>query len=218
MSKEINNKLEEQGVVFVDIDRSYISEETVIGENTVIYPDVHIEGKCVIGKDCKILPGSFLIDATIGDNTTIISSRIVESRVDNNVIVGPNSHLRGNTHIFDDCRIGNFVEMKNVNFGKGSKCAHLTYLGDANIGERVNVGCGVITANYDGKNKNHTEVGDDTFIGSNVTLIAPITIGSKVLLAAGSTINQEVLDGEMGIARSRQQNKEGYGYKYLNKE
>ena len=134
-----------------------------------------------------------------------------------NTTVGPFAHLRNHTVVHENCRIGNFVEFKNCNFGNGSKCAHLTYLGDCEVGEHVNIGCGVVTVNYDGKNKYKTIIGDHAFIGSNVNIIAPVTIGHHALLAAGSTITEDVEDGAMGIARSRQTNKEDYGTKYLNK-
>ena len=134
-----------------------------------------------------------------------------------NSTVGPFAHLRNHTVVHENCRIGNFVEFKNCNFGNGSKCAHLTYLGDCEVGEHVNIGCGVVTVNYDGKNKFRTKIGDHAFIGSNVNIIAPVTIGHHALLAAGSTITEDVEDGAMGIARSRQTNKENFGTKYLNK-
>jgi bifunctional UDP-N-acetylglucosamine pyrophosphorylase/glucosamine-1-phosphate N-acetyltransferase len=117
----------------------------------------------------------------------------------------------------EDCRIGNFVEFKKTQFGNNSKCAHLTYVGDATVGENVNFGCGVVTVNYDGKNKFRTVIKDGAFIGSNCNLIAPVTIGENALLAAGSTITNDVEDGDMGIARNRQENRIGYGTKYKNK-
>ena len=136
--------------------------------------------------------------------------------VDDNQI-GPNAHLRNGCHIGNNCRIGNYVEMKNTFFGDGSKCAHLTYVGDATVGKKCNFGCGVVTVNYDGKHKFHTTIGDNCFIGSNVNIIAPVTVGDNSVLAAGSTITKDVLEGEMAIGRVRQENKPEYGFKYLRK-
>ncbi|MDY6063209.1 MAG: hypothetical protein SPI53_05430 [Erysipelotrichaceae bacterium] len=215
---EINNIWETRGVIFVDKSRTYISDDAIIGEGTVLYPDVYLEGKCVIGKNCQILPGSFLVNATIGNDTKIISSRITDSSVGDHCSVGPNSHLRLNTKVMNECRIGNFVEFKNTEFGNQSRCAHLTYLGDSVVGEDVNIGCGVVTVNYDGVNKHKTIIQDHAFVGSNSNLIAPLTIGKYGLVAAGSTINKDIEDGDMAIARSRQEYKKAFGYKYIKKE
>lgn len=212
-----NEKLLKQGVYVMDINNTYIDEDCTIGEGSTIYPNVWIEKGTIIGKNATILPNSFLSNATIEDNVTIDSSKIVDSIVGVDSVVGPMSHLRGHTHIKGNARIGNFVEMKNTNFGLGSKCAHLTYLGDSDVGEKVNFGCGVVTVNYDGKNKFRTVVGDGAFVGSNVNLIAPVTIGKNALLAAGSTINKDVEDGAMGIARPFQENKPEKGNQYKNK-
>ena len=210
-------RLIDQKVEFIDAQRVSIGEDVEIGEGSVIYPNVTLLGHTKIGKNCKILPNCFFENATIGDNVTIDSTKISDSEVMENSTVGPFAHLRNHTVVHEKCRIGNFVEFKNCNFGNGSKCAHLTYLGDCEVGEHVNIGCGVVTVNYDGKNKFRTKIGDHAFIGSNVNIIAPVTIGHHALLAAGSTITEDVEDGAMGIARSRQTNKENFGTKYLNK-
>lgn len=207
----------EKNVQFIDASRVTISDEVEIGEGTIIYPNVTLLGKTTIGKNCKILPNCFFENATIGDEVMIDSSKIADSEVMKGSTVGPFAHLRNHTVVHENCRIGNFVEFKNCNFGDGSKCAHLTYLGDSDVGKCVNIGCGVVTVNYDGKHKFRTTIGDHAFIGSNVNIIAPVTIGHHALLAAGSTITEDVADGAMGIARSRQTNKEDFGTKYLNK-
>ena len=217
MKRHVNEAHMRAGVTIIDPDNTYIDVDAVIGEDTVIYPNVHIQGKTVIGKNTVILPNSFLRNAVIGDDVTIDSSKIVESSVGNRSTVGPMSHLRNNTEICEDCRIGNFVEFKNSHFGDGSKCAHLTYIGDSDFGKKMNVGCGVVTVNYDGKHKFRTTVHDGAFIGSNCNLIAPVTIGENALLAAGSTITDSVDDGDMGIARARQSIKKGFGTTYKNK-
>ena len=206
------------GVNLFDLENTYIGPEVVIEKNATIYPNVHLEGHTVIKANATISANSYLKDAYIGENTTVLSSRITDSKVGNNVTCGPNSHLRMHTEVGDNVRIGNFVEFKNTKFGYKSRCAHLTYLGDSIVGEDVNIGCGVITANYDGKHKFQTVIGDHSFIGSNSNLIAPVKIGANVLVAAGSTITQDVEDGDMAIARAYQTNKKGRGYTYIHKE
>lgn len=217
LKRYVNNKHMLNGVTIVDPENTYIDVDVVVGEDTIIYPNVHIQGESVIGKNTEILPNSFLRNAIIGDHVVIDSSKIVESKVGSHTTVGPMSHLRNRTEIAQDCRIGNFVEFKNSYFGEGSKCAHLTYIGDSDFGKKINVGCGVVTVNYDGKNKFRTTVKDGAFIGSNCNLIAPVTVGENVLLAAGSTITDSVDDGDMAIARSRQSIKKGFGTTYKNK-
>ena len=189
-----------EGVTIIDPDTVYIDVGVKIGKDTVIYPNVILQGDTVIGERVTILSNSFLRNAKIADDVSIDSSKIVESSVGARTTIGPMSHLRNHTEIAEDCRIGNFVEFKNSHFGTGSKCAHLTYVGDADVGSGVNFGCGVVTVNYDGKNKYRTVIRDGAFIGSNCNLIAPVTIGENALLAAGSTITDSVADGDMGIA------------------
>ena len=206
------------GVTIIDPDSTYISTDAVLSIDTIIYPNVRIEGKTVIGQNNVIEEASCIINSKIGDNNHIIASRITDSEVGSNVTVGPNAHLRNNCKIGDNCRIGNYVEMKNTIFGKGSKCAHLTYVGDSTVGQNCNFGCGVVTVNYDGKNKHRCTIGNHVFVGSNVNLIAPVTIGDYAVLAAGSTVTDDVEEKDMAIARCRQQVKKGYGFKYLNKQ
>ena len=212
-----NEQLMMQGVHIIDPNNTYIADEVIIGEGSIIHPNVTMTGKTVIGKHCQILTGSNLINAVLGDSVIIDSSKIEDSEVGSKTRVGPYSHLRNYTKIDENVRIGNFVEFKNSNFGKGSKCAHLTYIGDSDVGKDVNIGCGVVTVNYDGAHKFRTVIKDGAFIGSNVNLIAPVTVGKKALLAAGSTITEDVEDGAMGIARSHQCNKADFGLKYLDK-
>jgi len=217
LQKRINAGWMKNGVTIVDWETTRIGPDVVIGEDTFIHPGSSILGATKIGVGNTIFPGCWLENAVIGDHNEILSSRITDSQIKDNIHLGPYAHLRNHCVIESDCRIGNFVEMKNTKLGKGTKCAHLTYLGDSEVGERVNFGCGVVTVNYDGKNKFKTVIGDDSFIGSNVNLIAPVTIGKRAVLAAGSTVNSDVGDGEMAIARNRQTNKPGYGEKYLKK-
>ena len=217
LQRKTNEKHMLNGVTIIDPEHTYIDVDVEIGQDSVIYPNVHIQGVSKIGSKVEILPNSFLRNVRIEDNCVIDSSKIVESTVGKGTTIGPMSHLRNNTEICENVRIGNFVEFKNSHFGDGSKCAHLTYIGDSDFGKKINVGCGVVTVNYDGKHKFRTTVKDGAFIGSNCNLIAPVTIGENALLAAGSTITDSVEDGDMGIARARQTNKEGFGTKYKNK-
>ena len=193
MKLSINEHHMEQGVTIVDKNNTYIGPDVVIGAGTIIYPNTVIEGKVQIGTNCRI-ESSYIRDSIIGDNVT----------------VGPFAHIRNESIVGDNVRVGNFVEIKKSTLSKGVKSAHLTYLGDSEIGENTNIGCGTITVNYDGKNKHKTIVGKNSFIGSNVNLIAPITIGDNATLAAGSTINEDVPNDSLAVARERQTTKVGY--------
>ena len=218
LMNKINQELMAKGVTLIDPEHTYLSKDTEVGSDTIIYPGVVTEGKVVIGKGCVITSGSYLKDVVLGDEVHIDASRITDSEVGNKTTIGPNSHLRNGCKIGEECRIGNFVELKNTSFGYNTKCAHLTYVGDAEVGSKVNFGCGVVTVNYDGKNKFKTIIEDGAFIGSNVNIIAPVHVGKHVVLAAGSTITDDVKEGDMAIARPRQEVIEGYGEKYLSKE
>ena len=218
LQNRINNYWLSHGVTLMEPETTYISPETVIGEDTIIYGNVRIEGKTVIGTDNVITEGTYLNNAVIGNGNNIKSSYVTDSEMEDDIKLGPWAQLRNGCHIGSNARIGNFVEMKNTKFGNGSKCAHLTYVGDCEVGENVNFGCGVVTVNYDGKHKFKTIIGNGCFIGSNVNLIAPITVGDNAVIAAGSTVNHDVEAGDMAIARSRQENKPGYGLRYKNKK
>ena len=217
LQNRINTEWMKQGVTFIDPTSTYVEEDVVIGEDTILYPNVYLQKGTIIGRSNTILPQTLIVSSMIGDFNTIDSSRITDSRIDDHVKIGPFAHLRNGTVIESKNRIGNFVEFKNSRIGYDSRCAHLTYIGDADIGSKVNLGCGVVTVNYDGKNKFKTIIKDGAFIGSNVNLIAPITIGKDAVVAAGTTANLDVEDGEMAIARTRQVNKVNYGFKYKNK-
>lgn len=184
-----------------------ISDEVEFGENVVIRPNTIISGKCKIGNNVVLGPNTEIINSNIGNNSKVFHSLISNSKIGNNVNVGPFAHLRNNVVIDDDVRIGNYVEIKNSTISKDSKISHLSYIGDSEIGENVNIGAGVITANYDGKNKNKTIVKDNSFIGSNSTLIAPIVVEKNSLVAAGSTLTDDVPSNTLAIARSYQVNK-----------
>lgn len=218
MQKRINEHWMEEGVTLINPDSTYIGPDVILGKDVTLYPNVYLEGNTVIHDGTTILPQSFLVNAVIGKNCTVDSSRITDSIIHDEVKIGPYAHLRMNCEVDSKNRIGNFVEFKNTKFGFDSRCAHLTYLGDSEVGSKVNIGCGVITVNYDGKNKFHTVIKDGSFIGSNVNLIAPVTVGENAVVAAGSTATKDVPDGDMAIGRVRQENKPGYGLVYKNKE
>ena len=209
---------EANGVILLDRDRTFIGPDARIEDGVIIEGDTHIYGDTLILKGTKITSGSYIEDSEIGNDDVIISSRIIDSKVHDRNTIGPYAHLRMHTEVFNDTRIGNFVEFKNTRFDDGSRCAHLTYLGDCTVGKDVNIGCGVVTVNYDGKHKNHTYIADHAFIGSNANLVAPITIGEYALVAAGSTVTKDVPDKDMAIARPFETYKKGYGYTYIKKE
>lgn len=198
------------GVTIIDPTNTYIGRDVIIGQDTIIEPGCIIKGKTVIGNNCHIGPYCEFTNATIKDNVEIKFSVISDSVIENGVDIGPYARLRTNCHILENVHMGNFVEMKKAVFGKGSKAAHLTYIGDAEVGSDVNIGCGTITVNYDGKNKSLTKIEDNAFIGCNSNLVAPVTVKENAFIAAGSTITQDVEKDAMGIARARQVNKEGY--------
>lgn len=206
----INEKWMKRGVILIDPTTIYIGPDVVLEKGTIIEPGCYLYGKTHIGPNNHIGPSSYLENVIVGEDNEITFSHLVDTVIGNRNQIGPYFRSRGNTKIGNDTKVGNFVEFKSVEFGDGSKSAHLTYLGDADIGENVNVGCGVITANYDGKEKHHTKIGKDAFVGSNSTLIAPVEVGANALVAAGSTINEDVPANALGIARERQTNKEGY--------
>ena len=218
MQMRINEKHMIDGVCMIDPNNTYIGFDVEIGKNTTIYPNVHLKGTTNIKNDTIIMSNSYLENAIIGENCTIDSSRITDSEIKDDVTVGPFAHIRMHSEVDSKVRLGNFVELKNTKLGYDSRCAHLTYLGDSEIGSKVNIGCGVVTVNYDGKHKFKTIVKDGAFIGSNVNLIAPVTVGENAVVAAGSTCTADVEDKAMAIARARQINKEGYGQKYKDKE
>lgn len=198
------------GVTIIDPTNTYISADAKIGRDTVLQPGTMIEGNTVIGDGCTIGPNSQIVNSVIGDQTTIHSSVVLESKIGAETSVGPFAHIRPETDLGNNVRIGNFVEVKKSTFGDGSKAAHLSYIGDADVGSAVNFGCGTIVVNYDGKKKHQTIVEDDAFIGCNSNLIAPVTVGKGSYVAAGSTISKDVPKDSLAIGRARQENKEGY--------
>lgn len=216
MKQRINESHMRNGVTIIDPSNTYIGCDCVIGEDTVILPGTILTGKTIIGSECVIGPNTEINDCQIGNNTTIKQSVVLNSSIGSSVAIGPFAHIRPDSQIEENVKIGNFVEIKKSLMKQGAKASHLTYLGDAQIGEKVNIGCGTITVNYDGKNKFQTIIEDGAFIGCNSNLIAPVTIEKNAYVAAGSTITENVPPSSLAIARARQVNKEGYVEK-LNK-
>ena len=210
MRARINERHMRNGVTIINPESTHISSEAVIGSDTIIQPGTVIEGATVIGEDCIIGPNSHLVNATVGNRTTIHSSVILDSKVGNDTAVGPFAHLRPDSSLGDHVKIGNFVEVKKSVIEDYSKVSHLSYIGDAEVGHNVNIGCGTITVNYDGKNKFKTIIENDVFVGCNSNLVAPVTLKEGSYVAAGSTITKEVPSDALAIARSRQENKLNY--------
>ncbi len=210
---EINLALADRGVKFVDIRRAYIDPVVEIGGGTLIYPDVYIEGDSRVGENCEISHGTVIRDSQVGDGTRIQSSTIIESSVGSGSAIGPYAYLRPGSRVGDDCRVGDFVEIKNSSLGNGSKASHLTYIGDCDVGERVNFGCGVILVNYDGSNKYRSRIGDDVFVGCNTNIVSPVDIDDGAYIAAGSTITRNVPAGALHISRAKEVIKENWAEK-----
>ena len=196
----------------------YICEASVkVGRGVTIEPFAVVKGNTVLGDGCVVGSFSYLDNAIVGERTAVRSSRITDSSVGARCVVGPNAHLRDGAAVGDDCRIGNFVEVKRSVLHDGVKAAHLSYIGDAEVGARTNVGCGVVFVNFDGKTKHRTVVGKDCFIGCNANLVAPLVIGDGCYVACGTTVDGDMPDGSFGIGRSYLTVKEGKACKYLQK-
>ena len=189
-----------------------------LSEGVIVERGARIVGSCVIGRNSRIGASSEIIDSVIGDDCEVKRSVIERSEIGKNCKIGPFAYLRPNSVVGDNCRVGDFVELKNCRFGSGSKAAHLSYIGDAEVGKNVNVGCGVVFANYNGKTKSKSLVGDNSFIGSNCNLIAPVTVGEGSYLAAGTTLTKNLRGGDFCIGRCRETIKEGGAKKYLQKD
>lgn len=204
LNRRIIERHMKNGVTFLIPDSCIVEERVSIGSDTVIYPGTILKGSTSIGSNCVIGPNCMISDTTIDSNTKIIFSVINESRIGANSTVGPFAYLRPGSIIGEKVKIGDFVEIKKSVIGDETKISHLTYVGDAEIGKNVNLGCGVVFVNYDGKVKNKTIVGDNSFIGCNVNLISPVEVKPNSYIAAGSTITEEVPEYSLAIARSRQ--------------
>ena len=203
-------ELMDSGVTVMDPASTFVDASVSVGEDTVLYPFTWLEGETTIGRDCRIGPNSRISDSQLGDAVTLHFSYAHECKIAGGVSVGPYVHLRPDTELSAGVKVGNFVEIKNSRVGVGSKLPHLSYIGDADIGSGVNIGCGTITVNYDGKKKHRTVVGNTAFVGCNSNLVAPVSVGSGAYIAAGSTITKDVPDGALGVGRARQSNIAGW--------
>ena len=200
----------ERGVEFISMDGVIISPFAIIGEGTVIHPNTEIRSGVTIGDRCVIGPCSIIEQSNIGSDCVINATQIYNSTLENDVKTGPFCHIRPGSYLHTGVRIGDFVEIKNSTVGEGTHASHLTYIGDSDVGMRVNFGCGVVTVNYDGENKYRTVIGDNAFIGCNTNLIAPVKVGDGAYTAAGSTITDDIPESALAIARARQVNKPGW--------
>ena len=198
------------GVTIVDPDRVYIENDVVIGNDTEIWPGAVLKGKTVIGSGCIIGSDCEIENSTVGDGTDILKSVIKDSSIGSGTHVGPFAYMRPGSIVGSGCKVGDFVEIKNATFGDGSKAAHLAYIGDADVGKDVNVGCGVIFANYDGVHKFRSTAGDRAFIGSNSNLVAPVNIAEDAYIAAGTTVTEDIPAGALCVGRSREVIEEGW--------
>jgi len=211
LSARKNRALMMAGVTLLDPARTYIDPRTEIGPDTVIYPDVWIEGTSVLGTGCTVRPNVHLTDVRVGDRVTLKNHCVIEqSEIGDEAQVGPFAHLRPGTYLSRQVKVGNFVETKKTSMGEGSKASHLSYLGDAQVGRDVNVGAGTITCNYDGRKKHVTILEDGVFIGSDTQLVAPVRVGKGAYVGAGSTITEDVPAGALALTRTPQKNIEGW--------
>ena len=199
-----------RGVEFVDMRAAYIDDTVEIGAGTVIGPCVTLKGNTKIGKNCIIGQNCKLENAEIADGVEIESSVILDSTVGSGTKIGPFAYLRPGSQVGENCKVGDFVEIKNSSFGDGSKAAHLTYIGDSDVGCGVNLGCGVVFVNYDGTRKYRSTVGDGAFIGCNCNLVSPVNVGEGAYIAAGSTVTEDVDADALYIARARGVEKKGW--------
>jgi bifunctional UDP-N-acetylglucosamine pyrophosphorylase / glucosamine-1-phosphate N-acetyltransferase len=217
MRTRLNRRHMLAGVTIIDPAQTYVEADVRIGADTVLYPGTFLRGATIIGEGCVIGPQSDLTNAVIGNEVEVKQSVLLDAVVGSGSTIGPFAYLRPGAKLGENVKIGDFVEIKNATLGDGAKVSHLSYVGDAVIGKDVNFGCGAITVNYDGFNKNLTEIGDGAFIGSNVNLIAPVKIGVNAYVVAGSTITHNVNENDLAIARERQTNKPGYAERIRSK-
>lgn len=209
LQKKINKEYMINGVGIIDPKSTYIEYGATIERDVMIYPGTRIDRKSIIKEGAEIY-SSTIKNSTIGEDVLIRSSEIEDSTIGRGTTVGPYAHLRPNSHVGENCKIGNFVEVKNSNVGDGSKMSHLAYIGDADVGSGVNIGCGVVFVNYDGRDKFRAKVGDNAFIGSNANLVAPIEVEDYGYVAAGSTITKKVFKGQLSLERAPQKNIDGW--------
>ncbi len=199
------------GVTVIDPKTTYVDKAVEVGRDTVLYPNCTLQGRTRMGERCVIEPNSKVSDSIIGNEVTIRSNSVItESKIEEGASIGPFAHLRPLSEVKTRAKIGNFVEVKKSVIGKGSKANHLAYIGDSTLGEEVNIGAGTITCNYDGFEKHPTVIGDRVFVGSNVELVAPVKVGSRSSIGAGTTVTKDVPEGALAISRVKQKNIRGW--------
>ncbi len=208
--QRVQERLMAQGVRLVDPQATYIDDTVQVGPDTVIYPGVVLEGETTIGAGCVIYPHCRIANSQLGKRVAVLDGSIIlESEIGDECVIGPYAHLRPQSRLKRRAKVGNFCEVKKAVIGEGSKVPHLAYIGDTQMGEKVNIGAGTITCNYDGFAKNETVIEDEVFVGSNTNLVAPVTVGKGAIIAAGSTINEAVPPDAVAFGRAPQVNKEG---------
>ncbi len=212
------NELLAAGVVMMDPAAVWVEPQVTVGRGTVLLPGTILRGSTVVGENCTIGPNVMLTDTRVEDNVTINAAQVEDSLIRKNCEIGPYTHIRPHCDVGEGSKIGAFVQLKNCNLGAGTKMAHLTYVGDADVGERVNFGCGTVTCNYDGNAKHRTTIGSDVFVGCNTNLVAPVTLADGVYTAAGSTVTEDVPADSLVIARSRQTVKPGWAAEHRKKK
>jgi len=210
LRRRINTKLMESGVEIIDPDRTYIDDTVRVEPGARIYPGTHLEGSTVVGARSQVGPDVFVVDTTIGEDATVWYAVVRSSEVGDECVVGPYASLRPGSVLKRGSKVGTFVETKNTTLGEGAKAPHQSYLGDATVGPRANIGAGVITVNYDGVKKSKTDIGADAFVGSDTMLVAPVRIGDRATTAAGSVITKDVSDDALAVERSDQKEIPGY--------
>ncbi|MDR2749180.1 MAG: bifunctional UDP-N-acetylglucosamine diphosphorylase/glucosamine-1-phosphate N-acetyltransferase GlmU [Clostridiales bacterium] len=207
LKRRRNEEFMDSGVTMIDPSSVWIGHDVTIGVDTLLHPGVMLEGSTRIGAACEIGPNTRIVDSAIGDCVTVSYSVILKSTVGSHADIGPFAYIRPNSKVGEHCKVGDFVEVKNSTIGDYTKASHLTYIGDSDVGEHVNFGCGTVTVNYDGEKKHRTVIKDNAFIGCNTNLVAPVTVEEGAYTAAGSTITQDVPEKSLSIARARQVNK-----------
>ena len=210
MRRRINQKHMENGVTIIDPSSTYIDAQVIIGKDTTIYPGNMLQGKTIIKEECVLYPNNRIADSILQKGVSVQSSVVLESQIGEGTTVGPFAYIRPESNIGKHARIGDFVEIKKSTIGDNTKVSHLTYIGDAEVGSGCNFGCGTVVVNYDGKSKYKTIIGNNTFIGCNTNLVAPVKVNDNSYIAAGSTITNEVPENALAIARAKQVNIENW--------
>jgi len=208
-------QLARQGVAIIDPANTYVDPTCTVASGVTLLPGTILRGDTRIAAGCEIGPNTMIRDSVIGEHTTVNASQVNESTVGAYTTVGPFAYVRPHCTVGDHCRVGDFVELKNSVLGNGTKVSHLTYVGDSDVGERVNFGCGTVTTNYNGIRKFRCTIGDDVFIGCNTNLVAPVTLGDGCYTAAGTTVTEDVPAGALAVGRARQSNKDGWASRFM---